>query len=274
MNLFTGSKPSTPFDVDSHDGVVVNLENVSVLYRIRRNRPGSLKEYAVRWVKRDLEVEHLRALEDISVEIKAGEVFAIIGRNGAGKTTTLKVIAGILKPTEGRARVYGNTISLLGVGAGFHYELTGYENVYLYSAVLGRSKARTDELFDTIVEFAELSDFIHAPLRTYSTGMNARLGFAVAMAEKPDILLVDEVLSVGDEQFQNKCRNRFEEFTQSGTTVIIATHALSTVRSMCQRAVWISNGCVTKLGEAGDVADSYHDFLSHQEYRETIRDQD
>jgi ABC-type polysaccharide/polyol phosphate transport system ATPase subunit len=272
MNLSTDSNPATSDDFNPQDGVVVNIEGVSVQYRIRRNRPGSLKEYAVRWARRDLHVEHLLALEDVSLQVNAGEVFAIIGRNGAGKTTLLKVIAGILKPTHGRARTYGNTVSLLGVGAGFHSELTGYENVYLYSAVLGRSKARTDELFNAIVEFAELSDFIHAPLRTYSTGMNARLGFAVAMAEKPDILLVDEVLSVGDEQFQEKCRDRFVEFTQSGTTVIIATHGLSTVRAMCQRAVWISNGHIAQLGEAGEIADSYHHFLSQQEPRETIRD--
>ncbi len=271
MNLFTVSKNAPIDQVQLPDGIAVKLDDVMVEYRLRHNRPTSLKEYFVRWIQRDLHLDSLLALEDISLEIKSGEVFAIIGRNGAGKSTLLKVIAGILRPTDGRVRTFGQTVSLLGVGAGFHHELTGHENIYLYSAVLGRTKAWTDEIFDRVVEFAELSDFINAPLRTYSTGMIARLGFAVAMAEKPDILLVDEVLGVGDEQFQEKCRARFEEFKQSGTTVIIATHSLSSVRSMSQRAVWLSNGHVSMLGEATHVAQSYHDFLKQEDHRDTIR---
>lgn len=271
MNLFTGSR-HTPMDqIPLSKDTAVKLDEVVVEYRLRRNRPTSLKEYAIRWLQRDLPVSYLRAIEDLSLEIQRGEVFAIIGRNGAGKSTTLKVIAGILRPTKGRVRTFGRTVSLLGVGAGFHFELTGRENIYLYSAILGRTQAVTDGFYDHIVDFAELSDFIHAPLRTYSTGMIARLGFAVAMAEKPDILLVDEVLGVGDEQFQEKCRERFDEFTRHGTTVIIATHSLTAVRGMCKRAVWLSNGQAAMIGESERVAQSYHDFLKQEDHRDTIR---
>jgi len=271
MNLFIGSRNAPTDYVPLPDGIAVKLDDVVVEYRLRHNRPTSLKEYFVRWIQQDLQLDVLLALEEISLEINRGEVFAIIGRNGAGKSTLLKVIAGILRPTDGRVQTYGQTVPLLGIGAGFHHELTGHENIYLYSAVLGRTKTRTDEIYDRIVDFAELADFINAPLRTYSTGMIARLGFAVAMAEKPDILLVDEVLGVGDEQFQEKCRARFDEFKQSGTTVIIATHSLSSVRSTSKRAVWLSNGHVAMLGEATHVAESYHDFLKQDDHRDTIR---
>lgn len=257
--------------MDHFDNTAVDIERVSVRYRFRRDRPASLKEYAIRWLKRSLEVEYLPAVNDISLQIKKGEVFAIIGRNGAGKTTLLRVISGIIRPTAGRVRVWGEVVGLLGVGAGFHFELTGRENAFLYSAILGRSQAKTEELFTRIVEFAELSDFIDSPLRVYSSGMIARLGFAVAMAEQPDVLLVDEVLRVGDEQFQAKCRARFEEFKASGTTVILATHAMNSVREMCDRAVWLQDGVIEAIGAADEVSEKYQEALKEGKERQVIR---
>ena len=257
--------------MDHNDNLAVDIERVSVHYRIRRDRPTSLKEYAIRWTQRGLNAEYVKAINDVSLQIRKGKILAIIGRNGAGKTTLLRVISGIIRPKQGRVRVWGDVVSLLGVGAGFHFELTGRENAFLYSAILGRSQAKTKELFPGIVEFAELADFIDSPLRVYSSGMIARLGFAVAMAEQPDVLLVDEVLRVGDEQFQAKCHARFEEFTTSGTTVIMATHAMSAVRTMCDRAVWLQNGVVEALGAADEVAGKYQEALKEGKERQAIR---
>ena len=257
--------------MDHFNKIAVDIERVSVHYRIRWNHPTSLKEYAIRWAQRGLDIGYVKAVNDVSLQIHNGKVFAIIGRNGAGKTTLLRVISGIIRPKQGRVRVWGNVVSLLGVGAGFHFELTGRENTFLYSAILGRSQAKTEELFPRIVEFAELADFIDSPLRVYSSGMIARLGFAVAMAEKPDVLLVDEVLHVGDEQFQAKCKARFEEFTASGTTVILATHAMSAVRTMCDRAVWLQDGEIEAIGGADEVAGKYQESLKEGKERLVIR---
>jgi len=257
--------------MDHFNNTAVDIERVSVHYRIRRDRPTSLKEYAIRLAKRSLDTEYVKAINDVSLQIRKGKVFAIIGRNGAGKTTLLRVISGIIRPKQGRVRVWGKVVSLLGVGAGFHFELTGRENAFLYSAILGRSQAKTEELYPRIVEFAELADFIDSPLRVYSSGMIARLGFAVAMVEQPEVLLVDEVLRVGDEQFQAKCQARFEEFTASGTTVILATHAMSAVRTMCDQAVWLQDGVIEAFGAADDVAGKYQESLKEGKERQAIR---
>ena len=238
----------------------IRLDDVNVLYPHEKNRPNSLKEYAIRWIRRDIEREYLAALDGVSFEVRAGEIFGIIGQNGAGKTTLLKVISGILQPSTGRVRVWGRVSTLLGVGAGFHPELTGKENVYLYSALLGRSRSTTDELFKETIDFAELSDFIDAPLRTYSSGMIARLGFSVAMAEQPDILLVDEVLGVGDEQFSLKCQKRFQEFQDAGTTIVLVTHQLVVVRETCTHAAWMHSGRVEHLGNPEEVVSQYLTF--------------
>lgn len=253
------------------DQLAIQLDEVAVYYRLHRNRPTSLKEYAIRWLKRDLEPTYVRALDGVSLEIHAGEVFGVIGRNGAGKSTLLKVISGIVWPTRGRVRVWGRVVSLLGVGAGFHEELTGRENVYLYSAILGRSGSQTEALFPSIVEFAELEDFIDSPLRVYSNGMKARLGFAVAMAERPDILLVDEVLAVGDEQFQLKCQRRFREFREQGTTIVIVSHSMRTIEEMCSRVLWLVDGRVGGIGPAEEVVQMYRDFQQRSGPQATIR---
>jgi ABC-type polysaccharide/polyol phosphate transport system ATPase subunit len=240
--------------------LAIRLDDVFVYYPHVKNRPNSLKEFVIRWTRRDIEREFLKAIDGVNFEVRAGEIFGIIGRNGAGKTTLLKVISGILRPSQGRVRVWGRISTLLGVGAGFHPELTGKENIYLYSALLGRSRSVTNDLLEETIAFAELSDFIDAPLRTYSSGMIARLGFSVAMAERPDILLVDEVLGVGDEQFRIKCQNTFQHFQDAGTTIVLVTHQLNVVRETCTRAAWMNNGRFERLGDPSEVVQQYLEF--------------
>ncbi len=252
--------------------LAVRLDHVDVIFDLIRDRPRSLKELFIRRVRRDLEVRKVKALEDVCLQINQGEVFGIIGRNGAGKSTLLRVVSGILRPTGGRVRVWGKPSPLLGVGAGFNSELTGRENVYLYSSLLGRTRADTERLYREIVDFAELTDFINSPLRTYSSGMVARLGFAVAMAERPEILLVDEVLAVGDEPFREKCSARFEEFRREGTTIIIVTHSMPVLESLCNRGMCLHNGKIISQGEPSEVVTAFRLFRRKLRHSTAIRD--
>ncbi len=238
-------------------GHVVKFEDVSVRYRVPRERMSGIKEYTIRWLQRRLSYEEFWALQDISFEVREGEVFGVIGRNGAGKSTMLKVMARVLHPTRGRVVMYGHVAPLLELGAGFHYELTGRENVFLNSALLGHSQHETEAMLPEIIEFAEIADFIDAPIRTYSTGMIARLGFAVATSSRPDILLVDEVLSVGDQRFQEKCLDRMRGFRKSGTTIIIVSHSMHTIHSFCDRALWIDQGQIHAFGDVTEVVAQY-----------------
>jgi ABC-type polysaccharide/polyol phosphate transport system ATPase subunit len=238
---------------------VVLIDNVSARYPREENPATSLKEFIIRYVKRDIEREYFYALKDFSLEIVQGEVLGVIGKNGAGKTTLLKLISGILRPVKGRVAVWGRIASMIGVGAGFHHELSGRENIFLYSSILGRAQSRTLELFESIVEFSELSEFIEAPIRTYSSGMIARLGFAVAMAERPDILLVDEVLGVGDTQFIQKCRMRFSELREKGTTIVIVSHSLGQIQEFCNRAVWLDRGALMYEGKPNEAVHRYRE---------------
>lgn len=237
--------------------IAVRLEDVVVRYPYEKNRATSLKEYFIRRLNGDIRTSFLTALDGINAEIRTGETFGIIGRNGAGKSTLLKVISRIIHPTSGRLRVWGKVASFLGVGAGFHPELSGSENIYLYSALLGHPQSFTEAHFDEIVAFSELEEFIHSPIRTYSTGMTARLGFAVAMAERPDILLVDEVLGVGDLQFMQKCVARFQEFQTQGTTTVLVSHSLPDIEMMCQRAIWLHLGQLKASGSSAEVVQAY-----------------
>ncbi len=240
-----------------NDGTVVKFEDVSVRYRVPRERMSGIKEYAIRWLQRRLSYEEFWALQDISFEVRGGEVFGVIGRNGAGKSTMLKVMARVLHPTRGRVVMYGHVAPLLELGAGFHYELTGRENVFLNSALLGHSQNETEAMLPEMIDFAEIADFIDAPIRTYSTGMIARLGFAVATSSRPDILLVDEVLSVGDQRFQEKCLDRMRGFRENGTTIIIVSHSMHTIHSFCDRAMWIEQGQIHAFGDVTEVVAQY-----------------
>jgi ABC-2 type transport system ATP-binding protein/lipopolysaccharide transport system ATP-binding protein len=253
----TGSKVVKAKPDNLSAGHVVKFADVSVRYRVPRERMSGIKEYTIRWLQRRLSYEEFWALQDISFEVREGEVFGVIGRNGAGKSTMLKVMARVLHPTRGRVVMYGHVAPLLELGAGFHYELTGRENVFLNSALLGHSQHETEAMLPEIIEFAEIADFIDAPIRTYSTGMIARLGFAVATSSRPDILLVDEVLSVGDQRFQEKCLDRMRGFRESGTTIIIVSHSMHTIHSFCDRALWIDQGQIHAFGDVTEVVAQY-----------------
>jgi len=240
---------------------IVELHGVGVRYRVPRGGVRSIKEYLLQAVRGQLRFDDFWALEDVHLEVGPGERVGVIGRNGAGKSTLLQVIAGVLQPTTGSSLVHGRVAPLLQLGAGFDPELSGRENVFLNGTLLGMRRAQIKARFDAIVAFAELESFIDAPLRTYSTGMAARLGFAVAAECQPDVLLLDEVLSVGDEAFQDKCVRRLREFTDYGTTMIIVTHDAEFVVRECTRAVWIRDKRIVEDGEPRAVVDTYHAHL-------------
>ena len=238
---------------------VVHVDAVSLRYRIAQEKVGSIKEYVIRRLKRNLVFSDFWALRDVSFEVPAGEVFGIIGRNGAGKTTLLKVVARVLRPSRGRVVVRGLTAPLLGLGAGFNNELTGRENVFLGGATLGFSFQNMREKYDRIVEFAGLKDFIDSPLYTYSSGMRARLGFAVATDVEPDVLLLDEVMAVGDIEFRERCERRITEFRDRGATTIMVSHSLKSILELCDRALLLSAGETTAIGPPGDVVKQYRE---------------
>jgi len=247
MNMPTESKPA------------IILENVSVRYRLPSERIGTLKEYAIRLLQRRLKHREFWAIKDLDLNIQQGEVFGIVGDNGAGKSTLLKVISKVLRPTTGRVRIYGKIAPLLELGAGFHPELSGRENVFLNGALLGYSHDEMNQVFNEIVEFSELAEFIDAPIRTYSSGMYARLGFAVATAHQPEILIVDEILSVGDEAFQRKCTDRITGFRENGATVLMVSHNLDLIAGMCNRAAWLDHGKLIHIGNAEEVVAKYRE---------------
>ena len=235
----------------------VEMSEVSVTYRVPREKHSSLKEFAIRWLQKRVEMMDVRAVRGVSLSVREAEIFGIIGRNGAGKTTLLKVLAGLLQPSEGQVLVRGSVAPMLDLGAGFHPELTGRENVFLYGTMLGKSKRAIESVFDEIVDYADLREFIDMPLRAYSTGMVARLGFSIATSEHADVLLVDEGLAVGDVHFQHKCLNRMQQFRERGATIILVTQALDIVQSYCDRAAWIDAGRVMEVGPVNGVVDKF-----------------
>jgi ABC-type polysaccharide/polyol phosphate transport system ATPase subunit len=260
MNSLTGPDLLVGFAAPVTSPPVVTLENVSVRYRAPEERAATFKEYAIRRLQRPVRYTDFYALQQVSAQICQGEVFGIIGRNGAGKSTLLKVISRVVSPTAGRLRIRGRVSPLLELGAGFHPELTGRENIFLNGTLLGHSHREIESHMQAILDFAELGRFIDGPLRTYSSGMVARLGFAVATAWQPEILLLDEILAVGDESFRSKCLARMEAFRIGGTTTLLVTHDTSAILSMCSRAVWLEAGCVASIGPAAQVVEEYHRF--------------
>ena len=242
---------------DEMAGDVIRLDRVSVRYRVPHEQIWSLKEYVIRRLQRRVFYTDLWALRDVDIRVARGEVVGIMGPNGAGKSTLLKLIARVMTPTSGRVRVRGHVAPLIEVGAGFHPELTGRENVYLNALLLGRTRSDVDVAFDAIVDFSGLREFIDAPLRTYSTGMWARLGFSVATAWHPDILLLDEVLAVGDLEFQQRCQERIAKFRADGATALLVSHDLGAIEKSCERAIWIDQGRVRAEGPARAVTASY-----------------
>ena len=236
---------------------IVSVKNISLKFKMEQNRANSLKEFCVRWLKRDLKSEDFWALTDVSFDVEKGDVIGIIGHNGAGKSTLLKVISGIMKPTKGTIEAHGNIVPMLELGSGFDMELSGRENIYLNGAILGYSEEFLNEKYDEIVAFSELGNFIEAPLRTYSSGMLARLAFSVACIVEPEILIVDEILSVGDADFQEKSRARMMELMTGGTTVFFVSHSLEQIREMCNKVVWLEHGKIQAVGKTEDICNMY-----------------
>jgi ABC-2 type transport system ATP-binding protein len=235
----------------------IRLENVHLIYRVARGRIRSIKEFAIRKVTRKIEYRTFEAVNGVSLRIEHGEVVGLVGRNGAGKSSLLKLIARVHRPTAGRVVVDGRVSPLLELGLGMTGELTGRENLILQGTLLGFTRKEMRQKLPSIVEFAELADFIDAPIRTYSTGMAARLSFAIATDSDPDILLVDEALAVGDERFQAKCRERMAGFRMRAKTVMLVSHALVQLRDTCRRVIWIEEGRVVRDGPALEIIDEY-----------------
>lgn len=238
----------------------VELTDVSVRYPVSQEVIGSFKEYAIRKLLGRIEHGEFVALRGVTLSIQPGERIGVIGANGAGKSTLFRVIARVRRPTAGRVVLRGQVAPLLELGLGFHGELTGRENVILHGTLMGFSRADMTARLPAIAEFAELEPFIDAPIRTYSTGMSARLAFAVATDVDPDILLVDEALAVGDERFKTKCAERMAHFRDRGKTFLLVSHSLPDVRESCQRAIWIRDGSVVMDGPSDEVCDAYHEW--------------
>lgn len=240
---------------------MISIENVSVKYRLIKERPKTFQEYAINYLKgRRFESEILWALRDITLDVSNGESLGVIGHNGAGKSTLLKVVAGVIKPVEGRVNVSGRIAPLIELGTGFDHELTGRENIYLNASILGFSRKDIEERFNRIIEFSELQDFINAPLKNYSSGMVARLGFSIATEVDPDILVIDEVLSVGDAQFNKKSRDKILEFRKKGITILFVSHAMDEIVNLCDRVLWLKHGRMEMIGEPAEVIDVYKSF--------------
>lgn len=236
---------------------MIEASHVTMRFRMNNDKILSLKEFVTTALRGKLEYNDFTALEDVSFTVNKGETLGLIGRNGAGKSTMLKVISGILKPTEGSVVTYGNVVPMLELGSGFDFDLTGKENIFLNGAILGYSEEFLKEKYEEILDFSELGDFIHTPIRNYSSGMLARLAFSIATVVKPEILIVDEILSVGDAQFQEKSRARMMELMGGGTTVLFVSHSIEQIREMCNRVLWLEQGKVKAIGPAGEVCDAY-----------------
>mgnify|MGYP004482933437 CR=1 FL=1 len=244
-------------DAERQRKKVIEVRDVSMRFRLTDDKIMSLKEFVTRKLSGKLKINEFWALKHVSFDVYKGEVLGIIGHNGAGKSTILKVISGILKPTEGSVACRGSIVPMLELGSGFDMDLTGRENVFLNGAILGYSEEFLQSKYDEIVAFSELGQFIEVPIRNYSSGMLARLAFSIATVVNPEILIVDEILSVGDAAFQEKSRARMMELMSGGTTVLFVSHSLSQIREMCDRVVWIDGGEVKIFGSTQEVCDAY-----------------
>ena len=237
--------------------IAVDVQDVCMHFNMAADNINSIREYLTKLTKRKLFFEDFVAVNHVSFQVKKGEVFGIVGTNGSGKSTLLKMIAGVLTPTSGNVITNGSIAPLIELGAGFDMELTGKENIYLNGAVLGYSKKYIDEQYESIVDFSEIGDFINMPLKNYSSGMVSRIAFAIATAVHPDILLADEILSVGDFLFQEKCMKRIRALMAEGTTVLLVSHSIDQIRNTCDRALWIEKGKLMIIGEVNQVCDAY-----------------
>ncbi len=240
-----------------NDRIVVRMEDVTVRFNMANQQVNNLKEYVIRMLKRELMFQEFLALQDVSFQVRAGEAWGIIGTNGSGKSTLLKLVCGILKPYKGHVSTNGSIAPLIELGAGFDGELTARENVLLNGTLMGYSEKFMKEHFEEIIDFAELWDFLDMPMKNYSSGMAARLGFSVATMVRPDILICDEVLAVGDYQFQAKCEERMRQMLHGGTTLLYVSHQNESVEKLCSHALWLEKGHVRMAGDANRVCRAY-----------------
>ena len=237
--------------------IMVEVSNVSVKFHLSRERIDSIKEYIIKKIKNQIEYDEFMALQDVTLTVEKGESVALIGLNGCGKSTLLKTVAGVLKPFKGSVRVYGTVAPLIELGAGFDHDLTARENVFLNGAILGYDRKSMEKHYEDIVEFSELRDFMDVPIKNFSSGMLARLAFAIATIGTPDILIVDEVLSVGDFRFQQKCEKRIQQMMKKDTSILFVSHSIDQVKKLCTKTVWIEKGKVKMIGPTEEVCALY-----------------
>ncbi len=247
---------------------IVDVDHLTIRFNKASEKIDNLKEYFVKLIRRELMFQEFLALQDVTLKIKKGEAWAIIGTNGSGKSTLLKAISKILKPYKGTVTVKGTIASLIELGAGIDPKLTARENIYLNGCILGYSKKFIEEKFDEIVEFSELEDFLDTPVKNFSSGMKSRLGFSVATMVQPDVLIVDEVLSVGDVLFRKKCTNKMNEMLNNGTTLLFVSHDMKTVKDMCDKAIWLNKGKVVMQGDINEVAEEYNNTIAERKAKE------
>jgi ABC-type polysaccharide/polyol phosphate transport system ATPase subunit len=258
----TLSSMSEPQAVDN--SMVVRVENVTQRFRVMHERPDSLRELFSKFFRKTVSYHDLDAIKNVSLEVPRGQMLGLIGRNGSGKSTLLKIIAGVYKPTAGRICVHGKVAPLIELGAGFHHELTGRENILLNGLLMGYSKEEMRDREQSIIDFAEIGEFIDTPIKQYSSGMHTRLAFAVATEVDPQVLILDEILAVGDAAFQQKCFARIQSFRQAGKTILFVSHSMSTVIEYCDRAVLLEKGSVMADGDPNEVAEVYRNLMAPQ----------
>ena len=247
-------------DAERQRKKIIEVQDVSMRFRLTDDKILSLKEFGTRKLSGKLTTNEFWALKHVSFDVYKGEVMGIIGHNGAGKSTVLKVISGILKPTEGSVTCRGNIVPMLELGSGFDMDLTGHENIFLNGAIMGYNEEFLHSKYEEIVEFSELGQFIEVPIRNYSSGMLARLAFSIATVVNPEVLIVDEILSVGDAAFQEKSKKRMLEMMSGGTTVLFVSHSLQQIREMCDRVVWLEQGQEKAFGKTDEVCNAYEAF--------------
>jgi ABC-type polysaccharide/polyol phosphate transport system ATPase subunit len=244
------------------ENIVIDVQNVTMKFKLSTQKIDSFKEFLVRKIKRKIQYKEFTALKSVSFHVMKGERLAIIGHNGAGKSTLLKAISGVMKPTEGSISINGTIAPLLELGAGFDPELSGFENIYLNGAVLGKSKKYIDERLEEIINFADLGDFLHVQVKNYSSGMRARLGFSIATQIEPDILIVDEILSVGDQAFRQKSLDRMYKLMSQGRTVLLVSHDLGQIQSLADRVLWLDKGEIKDIGKPDEIISKYREHMN------------
>ncbi len=241
-----------------NSNVIIDVQNVSMCFNMTTEKISGLKEFLIKRLKNQISYTKFWALKDVTFNVRQGELFGVLGLNGAGKSTLLKTVAGVLKPTNGTLNISGRMAPLIELGAGFDTELTARENIYLNGAILGYSKKEMNGKFNEIVEFSELAEFIDVPVKNFSSGMYARLGFAIATSTRPDILIVDEILGVGDFKFQQKCEAKINEMVKEGTSVLLVSHSIDQIRSLCNRGIILEKGQLIKEGNIEELCDFYY----------------